>query len=148
MSIYQHILLAVDLSPTSWMIAKKAQDLAHKNQAKLSLVYVLTFPPTVDIGSYEPTLPCDDELNDVLTLQAERDLIQFIKHLQLDLHQKWLVQGHSVEEIIHISQENDVDLIVMGSHGKHGLALLFGSTSNSMLHHARCDVLTVYLGNT
>jgi universal stress protein A len=147
MSIYQHILLAVDLSPTSWEIALKARELARNNQAKLSLVYVLDLPPAVDIG-YESTLACDDQLNDILTRNAELDLADFIKHLKLDLHQSWLLQGDSVEEIVEIAKANQVDLIVMGSHGKHGLALWFGgSTANSMLHHARCDVLTVYLGN-
>ena len=40
-----------------------------------------------------------------------------------------------------------LDLIVIGSHGRHGLALLLGSTANSVLHHARCDVLAVRLQN-
>ena len=37
------------------------------------------------------------------------------------------------------------DLIVVGSHGRHGLALLLGSTANDVLHGAPCDVLAVRL---
>ena len=37
------------------------------------------------------------------------------------------------------------DLIVVGSHGRHGLALLLGSTANDVLHGAPCDVLAVHL---
>jgi universal stress protein A len=42
-----------------------------------------------------------------------------------------------------MAKEEDVDLIIVGSHGRHGLALIFGSTSNSVLHGAPCDVLAV-----
>ena len=40
-------------------------------------------------------------------------------------------------------KDNDVDLIVVGSHGEHGLALLVGSTTSGVLHEAACDVLSV-----
>ena len=33
--------------------------------------------------------------------------------------------------------------LVVGSHGRHGLALLLGSTANAVLHGAPCDVLAV-----
>jgi universal stress protein A len=42
-----------------------------------------------------------------------------------------------------MAKDQDIDLIVVGSHGRHGLALIFGSTSNSVLHGATCDVLAV-----
>ena len=38
------------------------------------------------------------------------------------------------------------DLIVVGSHGRHGIALLLGSTANGVLHGAPCDVLAVRVG--
>jgi universal stress protein A len=46
-------------------------------------------------------------------------------------------------EIVRVAEENNVDLIIVGSHGKHGIALLLGSTANGVLHHAKCDVLAV-----
>jgi universal stress protein A len=144
MSLYQHILLAVNLSPGSDEVAIKAKQLACHNQAKLSLVYVLDLPPVLGMG-YEVPLDCDDSLNELLISNAELDLNTFIQHTQLDLHQTWLRQGDFVEEIVSIAQDNQVDLIIIGSHGKHGLALLLGSTANSVLHHARCDVLAVRL---
>ena len=42
---------------------------------------------------------------------------------------------------------NGADLIVVGSHGRHGLALLLGSTANGVLHGATCDVLAVRVGS-
>ena len=47
--------------------------------------------------------------------------------------------------IINIADQEKVDLIIVGSHGRHGLALLLGSTANSVLHHAKCDVMAVRL---
>ena len=49
-------------------------------------------------------------------------------------------------KLLDYSSKHEIDLIVLGSHGKHGLNLLLGSTSNSVLHQAPCDVLTVRLG--
>jgi universal stress protein A len=49
------------------------------------------------------------------------------------------------QEIVSIAEREQVDLIVLGSHGRHGLALLLGSTANSVLHNASCDVMAVRL---
>ena len=45
-----------------------------------------------------------------------------------------------------VAEEQSCDLIVVGSHGRHGLALLLGSTANDVLHGAPCDVIAVRLG--
>ena len=42
-----------------------------------------------------------------------------------------------------IQEDIQANLIVVGSHGRHGLALIFGSTANGVLHGAGCDVLAV-----
>ena len=56
-----------------------------------------------------------------------------------------LIQGTTVEKILQERDRLQADLIVLGSHGRHGLALLLGSTANGVLHHAKCDVLAVRL---
>ena len=48
-------------------------------------------------------------------------------------------------EVHRLAKEQRCDLIVVGSHGRHGLALLLGSTANDILHGAPCDVLAVRL---
>jgi universal stress protein A len=51
--------------------------------------------------------------------------------------------GAPANQIVDTATATDADLIVVGSHGKHGLGLLLGSTANGVLHQAECDVLTV-----
>jgi len=51
--------------------------------------------------------------------------------------------GNAANEIVQYAKDNHVDLIVLGSHGRHGAKLLLGSTANAVLHHAKCDVLAV-----
>ena len=50
-------------------------------------------------------------------------------------------------EIHSKAEEIGADLIVVGSHGRYGLALLMGSTANGVLHGATCDVLAVRVGS-
>ena len=45
-----------------------------------------------------------------------------------------------------MAKDIGADLIVVGSHGRYGLALLMGSTANGVLHGATCDVLAVRVG--
>lgn len=146
MNIYQHILLAVDLSAASQQVALKAQELAQMNQAKLTVVHVAEIMPVIDVN-YDAMqrLDYDIEINQALLSNAEKNLTAFISEANLNPQQRFLEQGDPRDEIIRIAEENQVDLIVIGSHGRHGLALLLGSTANSILHHAKCDVLAVRL---
>lgn len=144
MNTYQHILLAVDLSPGSQQVALKAQQLAAQNQAKLTIVHVVEIMPMIDVN-YDAVSPFNAELAEILQSNAEKNLVAFVTELKLDPHQQLLEQGDARDEIIRIAEENQVDLIVLGSHGRRGLALLLGSTANAVLHHARCDVLAVRL---
>jgi universal stress protein A len=144
MNIYQHILLAVDLSNASHQVALKAKQLAAINQAKLSIIHVIELMFITNVN-YDDPLPFDDELNQFLISNAKKGLANFVSELNLDFQQQFLELGDPRGEIIRIAEENQVDLIVLGSHGRHGLALLLGSTANSILHHAKCDVLAVRL---
>lgn len=148
MSIYQHILLAVDLSAASKQVAIKALELAKTNQAKLTIVHVAEMMPVIDVN-YDTmqAVEFDEDINQVLRGHAEKNLAAFIAELNLNPQQQFLEQGDPRDEIIRIAEENRVDLIVLGSHGRHGLALLLGSTANSVLHHSKCDVLAVRLAD-
>jgi len=76
---------------------------------------------------------------------AKKRLTKLAEKLAVTEDRLWLEMGSPKTEIIRVAEENKVDLIVVGSHGRHGLALLLGSTANGVLHHATCDVLAVRL---
>ncbi|NOQ34820.1 MAG: universal stress protein [Methylococcaceae bacterium] len=144
MSNYKHILLAVDFSEHSKEVVLKAKELADYYQAELSLIHVVDSVPLVDIG-YETAMPFDYDLNEIFMNSAKAKLQELARDLELSFKESWLELGSPKTEIVRIATENAVDLIVVGSHGRHGLGLLLGSTANAVLHHAPCDVLAVRL---
>ena len=56
----------------------------------------------------------------------------------------WAVNAPSTKVgIFEVAHKQAVNPIAIGGHGRHGLALLLGSTANAVLHGATCDVLAV-----
>jgi universal stress protein A len=144
MADYQHILLAIDFSDHDSYVARKAERLAAFYNAKLSIIHVLDNIPMPDTA-YGTVIPLDS-VSSYELLEAEKNkLIQASNKLISDPIHQWLIWGRPEVEIIRVANEEGVDLIVVGSHGRHGMALLLGSTSTEVLHHAPCDVLAVRL---
>ena len=144
MKDYQHILLAVDYSEQGVYVAEKARSLAYRYQAKLSIIHVLDNIPMPDTN-YGTVIPLDQDSSDELLEAEKAKLMQLGDQLNVDLANRWMLWGVPKQEIIHIAEQEQVDLIVVGSHGRHGLALLLGSTANSVLHYAKCDVMAIRL---
>ena len=143
MSLYKHILVAIDLSDEADDVLEKAKSLAESNQSRLTLVHVVE-PLSVAYGS---DIPLDlTSLQDEITQQAKERIAKLADNIHLDKGEQHVVYGRPEREVHRIAQESDVDLIVVGSHGRHGLALILGSTSTSILHGACCDVLAVRVG--
>lgn len=141
---YQHILLAADFSINIEQVAEKAKNLAQTHQAKLSLLHVLDNIPMPDTNYGTQISLNEDTGYDLLEIEKKK-LITFAEKFNIKTDDQWLVWGVPNQEIITFAEQKQVDLIVLGTHGKHGLSLLLGSTSNSVLHHAPCDILAVRL---
>ncbi|WP_027159646.1 universal stress protein [Methylobacter luteus] len=144
MGDYKHILLAADFSTHGEEVARRAKDLADKYQARLSVVHVVDNLPLTD-AAYGPVIPFDLDLTEELMTAAKDRLAKLAESLGIADDRQCIAVGSPKLEIIRVAEENQVDLIVVGSHGRHGLALLLGSTANGVLHHAHCDVLAVRL---
>ena len=140
---YQHILVAVDLTDECDPVMKRAAALATSNQARLSVVHVVE-PIAMAFGG---DVPMDlSMLQQQQFDQARERLDAFaVRYPDLGSEQRHLVYGQPRQEIHRLAAEQACDLIVVGSHGRHGLALLLGSTANDVLHGAPCDVLAVHL---
>ncbi|MEH6471831.1 MAG: universal stress protein [Halopseudomonas sp.] len=137
---YQHILLAVDLTEESKQVANKAVALAQQSGCTLSLIHVIE-PLSFAYGG---DVPMDlSTIQEQLDEHAQQRLDEFSAQLPVEIKQVHVVSGHTESEIHRIAKETEIDLIVVGSHGRHGLSLLLGSTANGVLHGAKCDVLAV-----
>ena len=144
MDSYQHILLAVDLSAHGDYVIRKARHLANVFHAKLSIIHILDNIPMPDTA-YGTIIPLSQDSSYELLETEKSRFMQIGDQLNIDPARRWMVWGVPGQEIVRIAAQENVDLIIVGSHGRHGLALLLGSTANSILHHAKCDVLAVSL---
>ncbi len=145
MNAYQHILLAVDFMPGVENVCRRAHELAECTGAQLSVIHVVE--PVVMAPPYEgvPSLPVDFEEQ---MLKSTQDSLKQLVEKEAMQDAGWSVEVGSVKwTIIEYAKEQNVDLIVIGSHGRHGLERLLGSTANAVLHAAPCDVLAVHIEN-
>ena len=142
MDAYKHILFATDLSDESRRLAERARDLATRYGAKLSLVHVVEYSPLLEYGDGQ-IFPTGLELEEKLAEQASNKLRQWGHELKVGEQDQRVEIGATKTEILRFAEECGADLIVVGSHGRHGLGLLLGSTANAVLHGAPCDVLAL-----
>lgn len=160
MAAYQHILFAADLAEDADQVGRRAVDLARRTAARLSLIHVVEHlgpagsnelaPPAMplQLGGAAPAIPPKGTDDDVVQ-NARQFLDRLAERLGVVASQRWVVASHFTKREIHrVAKEQDVDLIVVGSHGRHGLALLLGSTADAVLHGAPCDVLAVRVART
>lgn len=140
MGVYSNILLAVDLSDESDQLIEKTRTIARNNDATVTVLHVIE-PLSFAYGGDVPMdlTTVQDQLNE----HARTNLAAFTKKLDFPVADQMVLVGHTETEIHRIAEAKNCDLIVVGSHGRHGLALLLGSTANSVLHGAPCDVLAI-----
>lgn len=144
MNSYLHILLAADFFDRNTAVADRAKDLADRYHARLSIVHVVDTLPITDPAN-ELMMPFDMDLASEFIAAAKTRLTTLATKLGIAEADQYLEVGSPKLEIIRVAKDIKADLIVIGSHGRHGLALLLGSTANGVMHHATCDVLAVRL---
>jgi universal stress protein A len=138
MALYKHILVALDLTEESRQILERATHLGEGS--RVSLIHVIE--PLV--YAYGGDIPMDlSEVQNQLQRQATEQLARLGKSIGVAPENQHVVIGQPSAEIHRMTEEKGVDLIIVGSHGRRGLALLLGSTANAVLHGSKCDVLAV-----
>jgi nucleotide-binding universal stress UspA family protein len=138
----KNILCPIDHSDCSKEALKYAVSFAMKDEAKLYLLHV------IDIRSFDESLdtmtrqmPDDETIKQLKTKLFECVPEEIRNDMQVEA---LVVQGIPFAEIISIAKKNKVDMIVMGTHGRTGLAhIMIGSVSEKVVRKAHCPVLTV-----
>jgi universal stress protein A len=143
MSQYRKILVAIDLSEDSTAVVLRARAIADANGAQLDLIHVIE-PLSFAYGG---DIPMDfSGIQEEIQQQATQQMRRFAESNKIAEQHQHIVLGKPEIEIHAKAKELGADLIVLGSHGRHGLALLMGSTANGVMHGASCDVLAVRVG--
>ncbi|NCT57648.1 MAG: universal stress protein [Legionella sp.] len=137
--MYKKVLFATDFDEISVHAAYKAKKIADENGADLLLVHVVEPIPAYAYPGFAGFAEVEVSIRE----QAEKELNALAGQLGVDEKHRLLEFGSIKNEVLRIAEEQKIDLIVTGSHGKHGLGLLLGSTANAILHASHCDVLIV-----
>lgn len=141
--VFQHLLIATDLSNECALVMQPACKLAQRLGSQLSLIHVVE-PLAMAFGA---DVPLDlSMLQEQQGTQAQQRLQEVLAdYPQLDAAHCHIRHGQPRQEIHQLAKELACDLIVVGSHGRHGLSLLLGSTATDLLSAAPCDVLAINL---
>ncbi|MBQ7617512.1 MAG: universal stress protein [Desulfovibrio sp.] len=137
------ILCAVDLSEHSKEVAEYAATLAKKLGASVLVVY--TAPSLSQyVGFHVPPNTIENFVGEIVT-GAEQSMQAFVAENFQGLEAKGQVLiGYAAEEILNRAKEEQVDMIIMGTHGRKGIdRILFGSVAEKVVKNARIPVLTI-----
>ncbi len=142
MGVYRRILVVVDLTDSSDIIARRALSIAEVTGAEVSMLHVVEFVPVEPIG--ETLLPAV-QIEEELIERAKERLAELAKRTGVALGSQQVAAGNIKAEIVRAAEEQRADLIVLGSRERHGLSILVNFTEDTVLHAAPCDVLAVRL---
>ncbi|MFK7864243.1 MAG: universal stress protein [Pseudohongiellaceae bacterium] len=142
--MYEHLLVAIDLSKDSNLVIENAKRMAGNDSGKLSLVHVVE--PVAGAYSMDIYALNIGELQQEAIAFAEQRLKNISEELGIPAKRTHTLLGAPGPEIRNLASELKVDAIVIGSHGHSGWKILLGSTAIKVLHGATCDVLTVHVG--
>lgn len=135
---YKRILTAIDLTEECEQVLAKAKAIA--DGAEIFVTHVSQPLAQVyggEIGINLTSIEAD------LFQQAKSTLAKKVVPYSIPEDKQYIGVGNPAGEIRRYAEEINADLIVVGTHSRHGLGLLLGSTANGVLHGAHCDVLAV-----
>lgn len=140
--MYERILLPTDGSDLANQAFEHALDLAETYDAELHFVYAVDVP--TEVGDIDASM-VRRELENVGE-EASESLAHRAEEAGLDVTTE-LLRGRPHEAILNYADENDVDLIVMATHGRSGLdRYLLGSVTEKVVRLSDVPVLTVRAG--
>lgn len=155
---YKNILVAVDTADQGEKVLQRAWSLldgesSNEAEPKLTLIhciepfnYVDVYGEGVWTDFYKSAKEfANKEMNELLVkFSSKNEERKSAGRVSVKL-ESVLLEGKAGKTVCEYAKNESVDLLVLGSHGKHGLGLLLGSTASAVVQHSPCDVLTVRL---
>jgi nucleotide-binding universal stress UspA family protein len=142
---FKKVLFPVDLSAISTRVAEHALTVARTFAAELHVIYVVRAFEAFGEIDYIPSTHFEASLADLNEAAGAR-LRQFVEKNLSDYPViKWTVlNGHTAREILKYVDENDISLVVMGTHGRRGFdKILFGSVAQRVVQSCLVPVMTI-----
>lgn len=145
-SIFRKIMVATDGSELVKKAVDTAIDISKLGQVKLYAVHV------IPLGDYYSSIPLaiDSEwikaMEEHLRIEAQ-EAIAYVENAGRAANveiEPVILEGNPVSEIVDFAEKNDIELVVMGSHGKTGIhKFLIGSVAENVVRHSKKSVLVV-----
>lgn len=139
----QHLLIAVDGSPSSHHAANQGLGLARQTQAKVTLLFVLEAPPVIPVGPLSGYVMTSPPRTEADLERARTELNSLAENAAVPVETR-VELGSPADVICELADRLSVDLVVIGARGlSAGTRWLLGSVSDRVVHHAPCPVLVV-----
>lgn len=138
---YKNVLVTADFSDASKMVTDKAQEIGKETGANLHIIHVIEHSAVAYGGEF--AIPLDANLEQSIEDNAATALGKIAEQLGIPEDRRYMEAGSVKYAVTEKAKEINADLIIVGTHGHHGLDLLLGSRANAILHGAKCDVLVV-----
>ena len=146
MARIRRILHPSDFSKASAAAFTKAVELAKANRAELVLLHVLAPPLPLMAGEGYVSPKVYEDLDQSARAYASKELARLVaKAKKAGVRAKVVLRdGVAHEQIVRAARSPQADMIVIGTHGRTGLAKLFlGSVAGRVVSTAKCPVMTV-----
>lgn len=141
MAPFRHILVPVDFGAISEHALDLALTIGARFDALVTLLHVSWMPPYY-YSAYAEGLAFPIEEMDTKAKKLLEETLAKVKERYARVDSK-MIPGEPWEKILEAAKESNADLIVMGTHGRHGVTRVFlGSVAEKVVRHSTIPVLT------
>lgn len=135
---YHKVIVAIDIYSNYEPVINRALSFV-KSPQDITLLYVVM--PTIYFEPYALGVGVDIAAD--LQTKSQQRIEDIAKANNIPEGNAHSIVGNAADEIHNFANENQSDLIIIGTHGQKGVSLLLGSTANAVLHGVKCDVLAI-----
>ena len=142
----KEIMVATDGSETSERASKVGIDIARRSGGRVTAIYVVDVFRLAHLPGYTAFPGMKEKLMELMQKEGREATDDVEKHaLEAGIScQKIVAEGDPADELLRISGEKGMDLLIMGSVGRTGLTrFLLGSVAEKVVRNSKIPVLTV-----